>query len=130
MCSQQLSVVHWMNNLMIHLLCIVLQCLCFSKIAHLLIRFTKTNLSWNTKNTDINGRSNQNTHMHTKHFEKDNIGKVSMKISDSPLFLNNPFVLPTPLFLWKNSESLFLGKFQKTQPAPLYKGERISTMVL
>ena len=30
---------------------------------------------WNTNNTDRNSVNKQNTHTHTKHSEKDNIGK-------------------------------------------------------
>ena len=59
-------IIHWYKNL----LCRVPQRLCFSKLNHLQKFFT-----WNTKNTDINGENEQNTHMHTKHSEQDNIGK-------------------------------------------------------
>ena len=42
-----------------------------------------------------------------------------MKISDTPLFQNNPFILPTPPIFWKKLEPSpppsppFLQKFQK-----------------
>ena len=39
--------------------------------------FLKKFFLWNTNNTDKNGvnRQNAHTHIHTKHLEKDNIGK-------------------------------------------------------
>ena len=56
------------------------QCLFFSKITdvevmYLLIRFSKTKFFlWNTNSTDRNDINKQNTHVHTKHPEKDDTG--------------------------------------------------------
>ena len=42
----------------------------------MMIRFNSTKLfPWKTKNTDKTSVNKQNTHMYTKHSEKDNTGK-------------------------------------------------------
>ena len=84
MCSQQLSVLQWMNNLVIPK--ITLQSSTMSLIfknyllaegTYLLIRLNKTEFFlWNTNNTDRNDINKQNTQTHTKHSEKYNIGNV------------------------------------------------------
>ena len=89
MYTQQLPVLHWMNNLLIQkpILQRSIMSLLFKnylpvEVIYLLIRFNKTLLTsltsqtslfnkfflWNTKNTDRNGVNEQNTH--TPHTQK------------------------------------------------------------
>ena len=79
MCSQQLSLLQWMNNSLISKFYFP-QCLFFSKLftcesIYLLIRCYKTGFFiWNTNNTDGNGVNKQNI-THREQSEKDNTGK-------------------------------------------------------
>ena len=65
------------------------------EVIYLLIRFNKAKpLSLNTKNTDRNGVNKQNTHTHTPNTQrKITLERVSMKISDTPLFYQPLFSL-------------------------------------
>ena len=81
--SQQSFVLHWLNNSLVSKIYVTefYNVFAFQKLltctSHisLLIRFNKTKFfPWNT-NTDGNGVNKQNRDMHTKHSEKDNIGK-------------------------------------------------------
>ena len=80
--SQQVSVLHWMNNLLIskfhftefHIVFAFQKLL--AEVTYLLIRFRKTKFfPWNTKNTNRKGTNKQNTQTHAKHFKSDNIWK-------------------------------------------------------
>ena len=77
------------------------------KSHYLLIRWCyKTRFFlWNTNNIDRNGVNKQNSHS-----EKDNTGKGWYEKSDTPLFLKQPPILPTPPFLWEKSEPPFSKK--------------------
>ena len=81
MCSQQLFLLHWMNNSLISKIYFPQYLFFFKnyslvKVIYLLIRCYKTRFFlWNTNNTDRNGVNKQNTHIHTQHSEKDNTGK-------------------------------------------------------
>ena len=46
-----------------------------------------------------------------------------MKISNSPTFLKQPPILPTPPFLWEKSESPHFWKLQKLNPPPPFPRE-------
>ena len=83
MCFQQLSVLHWMNNLLISKTCFTE----FYKpveVTYLLIRYNKiVFFLWNMVNTDRNGVNKQttptythtHTHTNTKNSEKENTEK-------------------------------------------------------
>ena len=81
-CTQQLTALHWMNNLLIRKCISQRSTLSFLfknysvlEVIYLLIRFIKENSSflWNTKTTDKNGINEQNTY--TTYREKDNFKK-------------------------------------------------------
>ena len=81
-CSQQLSLLYWMNDSLISKI-YFLQCLFFSKIftcqSHLLIRCYKARIFlWSTNNTDRNGVNKQNTHTPNTQ-RKGTLARVSMK---------------------------------------------------
>ena len=69
-CTQQIAVLHWMNNLLIQKVTLqsVTMPLLFKnytlvKVIYLLIRFNKTKFFlWNTNSIDRNGKNEQNTH--------------------------------------------------------------------
>ena len=79
MYTQQLPVLHWVNNLLIEKLqrstiSLLLKNNSLAKVIHLMITFKKTkSLLWNTKNTDRNGIIKQNTH-HTQRGQKGLVG--------------------------------------------------------
>ena len=95
----------------------------FSKIiylqkSYLLIRCYNTRfILWNTNNTNRNGVNKQNTHTHTHTHTHTTLreglhwkGLVSMKISYTPLFENNPpplFYQPLPFYGKKSGPPLF-----------------------
>ena len=51
-------------------------CVCYTTRYQIYWGLTHNEISVNTENTDKNSVNKQNTHMHTKHSEKDNTGKV------------------------------------------------------
>ena len=79
MCSQELSLLHWMNNSLNHYYKKItfhnvfsFQKLFICKSQYMLIRWSKAMFFlWNTNNTDRNGANKQNTYTHTKHSEKE-----------------------------------------------------------
>ena len=79
MCTQQLAVLHWMNNLLIQKFTLhrPTMSLFFKngllvEAMYLLVKVGSSFLLWNTKNTDRNG---VNTKTCTPHTEKDNFRK-------------------------------------------------------
>ena len=98
MCSQQLSLLRWMNNSLISKIYYP-QCLFFSKIIHLwksyicwLNAIYKTRFFlWNTNNIDRNDVNKQNTHI--KHSEKDNTGKGSNNWTGVPTMIMLNFII-------------------------------------
>ena len=86
-------------------------CLCFLKVTDL----KKSQICWldsiregsshETKRILIDTVHKQNTSYHSLSDWK---GLLNMKISDTlpTIFLKQPPILPTPLFLWKKSEPL------------------------
>ena len=104
-CSQQLSLLHWMNNSLIpknifHNIFFCSKTIHLQK-SYLLIRYYKTRFFlWNTNNTDENGVNNkQNTQPHKTVRERWHWKRlISIKIRDT---------LKQPLFLWKKSEPHF-----------------------
>ena len=92
------------------------------EVAYLFIRCKKTKFFlWNTNNTDRNGVNKQNSHIHTKHLEKDNTGKEGGRVptmdaseflffdsekeasNDVNTFLNLRFIKKQkPAASWKN----------------------------
>ena len=82
MCSQQLSVLHWI----IHwyqkrsIMYFLLKNQSLVESVYLFIRCNKTRFFLRkTNNTDRNGVNKQNTH--TKHLEKDNTGKITLLLN-------------------------------------------------
>ena len=80
------------------------------KVIYLLIRCCKTRFFlWNTNNNDRNGVNKQNTYTYTPNTQrKITLKRVSMKISDTPPFLNNSTYFTNP--------SIFLGKIWPPPP--------------
>ena len=79
MCSQQFSVLHWMNlhwiTLQSSTMFLLLKKYRLVEVTYLLIRFNKTKFfPWNTKNAERCGISKKNTHT-TTHLEEGKIGK-------------------------------------------------------
>ena len=78
MCSQQLSVSHWINNLLIQKIYFTVFHSVFAfkyfwlvEVTYLLIRFIKTRFfPWNTKNTDRYGVNKEITHTPPTHRKK------------------------------------------------------------
>ena len=91
------------------------------KVIYLLIRCCKTRFFlWNTNNNDRNGVNKQNTYTFTPNTQrKITLKRVSMKISDTPPFLNNSTYFTNPsIFLGKIWPPLpFLKKFWNLNPA-------------
>ena len=91
------------------------------KVIYLLIRCCKTRFFlWNTNNNDRNGVNKQNTYTYTPNTQrKITLKRVSMKISDTPPFLNNSTYFTNPsIFLGKIWHPLpFLKKFWNLNPA-------------
>ena len=122
MCSQQQSLLHWMDNSLISKNYFP-QCLFCSKIIHLqksylLIRCYKIGFFLlNTNNTDRNGVNKQNTHTTLRERQHWKV-LVSIKISYTPLFKTTLPILPTPPFLWKKPEPPLFSKMSKTQTTP------------
>ena len=88
MCSQQLSLLHWINRSLIlkiyfyyifiiyFVISLLFKNQSLAEVAYLLIKFSKTkSFLWNTKNTDRNHVNEQKTRTrpHTIHLEKNNI---------------------------------------------------------
>ena len=48
-----------------------------------------------------------------------------MKISDFPLFKNNPPIIPTTPFLWENLNTLLFARNLKTQPFPPFINDKV-----
>ena len=73
--SQQISVLHWINNS--HIKNLLSTMSIFKNYSHvevvyMLIRFNKPKfILWNTNITDKNGANKQNTHTYTKHSKND-----------------------------------------------------------
>ena len=106
MCSQQLSLLHWMDNSLISK-SYFRRCLFFSRIIHL----QRSYICWvdaiRLGSANNTGVSTQNTHTYTKHSKKDNIGKGQYENKWYHPFLTPPPSTPHPYFI---SPSLFYGK--------------------
>ena len=101
--SQQLVLLHWMNNSLISKICFP-QCLFFSKIRCYKTRF----LLWNINNTDRNGENKQNT-----------IHNTGYKNKWYPLFFKTTFpILPTLCFYGKNLNPAFFKNFENSKNHP------------
>ena len=91
----------------------------FTQVINILARFNKTkSFRWNTKNTNRNRVNKQTIHPRVTHREKWHCKRLfGVNISGTP-FLEQPPILPTPPFLWKNLSRPFFGKFSKLTPPP------------
>ena len=111
MCSQQLFVFHWINNFwyqkftsQIFTLSLLFKNYSLVEVPYLFIRFNKTKFfPWNTKNIDKNDVINK-TYTCTPNTQSKIILKrlVSMKMSDTFPFQNNPLFFQTLPFYEKN----------------------------
>ena len=79
MCSQQLSVLHWIIPSKIYFsMSFLFKKYSLVEVVYLFIRCHKTKFFlWKTNNTDKNGVNKQNRHTHTKYLQKDNTEKGS-----------------------------------------------------
>ena len=112
MCSQQLSVLHSMNNSLISKIYFhnyfPFKNYSLVEVIYLLSRCNKTKFFlWNTNNTDRND-VNKQKNTHTKHWK----GLVSRKISDIHLFKTTPY-LTNPPFYEKNLNAIPAPHFAK-----------------
>ena len=101
------------------------------KFIYLLIRCSKTRFFlWNTNITDSNGVNKQNAHTHTHQTLKWK-GFVIMKISDTPLFWNNPTCFTHPFIFMRKIWTPFFENFKNSTPSPSIKGggEGFATML-
>ena len=129
MCSQQLSVLDLMNNLLTSEISSSTMSLLFKnhwlvEVTYQLIRFNKINFFlWNTKNSDRYGVNMQNKHQNSLRERWDWKVLVIMKISDRyPQLLKQPPYFTKPHFLWvKSQPPLLFGKISKIQTF-FYKG--------
>ena len=137
-------IIYWYQKFTFHSI-FSLQKLFYCKSHHLLIRCYKTRFFlWNTNNTDRNGINKQNTthtythtHTHTPNtHRKITLERVSMKISVTPVLLNNPtyFTNPWIFFEKKSGPPLLLYNFETSilpsHSTPLLTKERESNLCL